>query len=245
MKQLTTIIIDDQDSNIETLEGLVKLYCPVLNIIGNASSVEAAFALINQYKPDLILLDIELGSASGFDLLAMFKQPFFKTIFTTAYSQYAIEAFRKQAADYLLKPIQVEHLQEAVAKVAAQIQSEDIYRQIAGTVIQKRKVNLPTLEGINFIDCDEIVYCEGARSYSIIYLQDNKKMVVSMKLKECEDVLPESIFFRVHNSYIVNTNYVEKYIRGKGGQVVLTNHKTLQLSQSRKDEFLKFMKHVR
>lgn len=241
MTKLAAIIVDDKNRNIETLNALLEEYCPTINVVHTTNDINAAAIAIHQFRPQVLFLDIELNGATGFDLLHLFPAPFFHTVFTTAYSQYAVDAFRARAADYLLKPINILELQEAVAKVEEKIRQADLSRNLP-RVLQKQKIALPTLEGLKYLDCEDITHCDASGSYTTIHTAHEEKILVSMRLKECGDLLPPVIFFRVHHSHIVNVNFVEKLIRSKICRIILTTGADLPLAASRREDFLELMK---
>lgn len=238
MNTLNAIIVDDKNINIETLKALLEDYCPMVNVVHTANDITTAAIAIHQHRPQVLFLDIELNGATGFDLLDKFSQPSFHTIFITAYSQYAVDAFRARAVDYLLKPINILELQEAIARVEEKIKQCHYTRP---QVMQKQKIALPTMEGIKYLDCEDITHCDASGSYTIIYTIREEKILVSMRLKECEDLLPPAIFFRIHHSYIINVNFVERLVRGKLYRVILSNGSDLPLAASRKENFLELM----
>jgi len=241
MTKVKAVIIDDQQVNVDTLQELILRFCPGTSIVGTAKTVTEAYSIIANTAPDLIFLDIELGQGNGFDLLRMFPDPAFKIVFTTAYAQYAVEAFREHAVDYLLKPIQITQLQEAIRKVESVVKLRSEKQPVKDSVLPAAKVSLPTSDGYLFVDYNDIIYCEAEGSYSTFYFTDKKKILVSLLLKECEGILPHQVFLRIHNSYIVNINHVAKYIRGKGGQIVMNSGVELSVSASRKEQFLTLM----
>jgi two-component system LytT family response regulator len=244
---LTAIIVDDKKANIETLGLLVRNYCPVLEISGTATFVEDAYTLINKVRPDIVFLDIEMTDGTGFDLLHKFDELFFEVIFTTAYNQYAVQAFREKALDYLLKPVDIAALQDAVGKAEKQIKLKQANTNLIQYLKQSKlptvdKISIPTLDGFLFISYQEIIRCEASGSYTNFYLSDGRKVIASMRLKECEDILPDRVFFRVHHSHIVNLNFVSKYVRGRGGYLLLQDGSTADVAVARKDSFLQAMK---
>lgn len=241
MNTLNAIIVEDKNMNIDTLKALLEAYCPVVKVVHTANDIEAAAIAIHRYRPQLLFLDIELGGVTGFDLLNLFPRPSFHTVFTTAYSQYAVDAFRARAADYLLKPINILELQEAVANVGEKIRQAELARNIQPRVLQKQKIALPTLEGIKYLDCEEITHCDASGSYTSIHTIHKEKILVSMRLKECGDLLPPVIFFRIHHSHIINVNFVEKLVRAKLYRVILTTGADLPLAASRREDFLELM----
>jgi two-component system LytT family response regulator len=243
---IKVVLVDDKPLNIEILHAFLTQYCPAVNIIGSALTIEDAYNLIKQKKPALVFLDIELTDGTGFDLLKRFKNVDFEVIFTTAYNQYAIQAFRENAVDYLLKPVDIELLQDAVEKAQKRINlkstNERIEALLNSSVSQAdTKISVPTQEGFIFIPVNDIWYCEASGSYSYLHMKSNKKILISLRLKECEGILPAAIFFRVHNSYLVNTQYIRQYIKGRGGFLVMENGEKIEVAVSRKDEFLRFI----
>lgn len=243
---ISTVIIDDKPVNIEILGAFLKGYCPSADVAGSALTIEDAYTLIRQKKPALVFLDIELTDGTGFDLLKRFKQVDFEVIFTTAYNQYAIQAFRENAVDYLLKPIDIDLLQDAVEKAEKRISlkktNEKIEALLSSSAGQPElKISVPTQEGYIFIPVAEILYCEASGSYSYLHMKSNKKILISLRLKECEGILPASVFFRVHNSYLVNTQHISKYVKGRGGYLVMENGEKIEVAVSRKEEFLNFI----
>ncbi len=210
-------------------------------VAGAYATIEDGYSLINKHRPDIVFLDVELNDDTGFNLLNMFKPVFFKIIFITTHRNYAVDAFRENAVDYLLKPVNVRQLQTAIAKVEPAVRSEK-WRPDAVNHSNELKISLPTQEGYLFVHPLEILYCEASGSYSIFYFKDERKITISMHLKKCEAILPTSIFYRIHNSYIVNMSFIIKYIRGRVGTVILANNIQLEVSASKKDGFLQRMK---
>lgn len=237
---MNAIIIDDKITNVEMLEIMLQQYCPTVHIAATATDIEEAQLLILQHRPDLIFLDIELNGENGFELLRKLKHISFETIFTTAYSEYAIQAFREQAVDYLLKPIHIPFLQEAILKAEKQI----VLKRAGGQTPQSptsQKISLPSQEGYQFVNHDDIIRCEASGSYTTFYLTGKLKVVVSLRLKLCESKLPVHSFFRVHNSHIVNLRYVRKYHKGKTGILTLEDGTEIEVAASRKEAFLEAM----
>ncbi|KAB2918095.1 MAG: response regulator transcription factor [Bacteroidetes bacterium] len=245
---LNAIIIDDKPANIETLKSLIDTYCPQLSIVGTATNIEEGSSSIIRLNPSIVFLDIEMPEGNGFDLLKRFNPAPFAVIFTTAYNQYAVQAFRENALDYLLKPIDIEALQESVAKAEKHIYLEQTGKNLEKYMRQLQvpdtsKIALPTQEGYLFVDHTNVIHCEASGSYTHIYLQEGKKILVSMRLKECEDILPAKSFFRVHHSHIIGLRHISKYIRGRGGYLVMQDGSKVEVSASRKDEFLELVKY--
>jgi len=244
---ISTFIVDDKQANIKTLQKLIEKYDSDLTVVGTSTSVAEAHGLILAAKPQLVFLDVEMNDGTGFDLLAKFERIPFEVIFVTAYDQYAVKAFRENVLDYILKPIDINVFKEAVSKAKKQLGQkngnnslEQFMQQFAARNTQK--ISLPTLEGYLFLAQDDIVRCEASGSYSYFYLQSGKKLMVSLNLKSCEELLPVSDFFRVHHSHIINLNYVTRYIRGRGGYIQMQDGTQVEVAVRRKEEFLEAMK---
>ncbi|MFN8243647.1 MAG: LytTR family DNA-binding domain-containing protein [Ferruginibacter sp.] len=242
---VTAIIVDDETKGRLALREKLTAYCPEVNIIAEASNGQEALFLIRQYQPQLVLLDIEMPKMNGFEMLNELKEKNFHIIFTTAYDQYAIRAIRYAAFDYLLKPIDIEELKTAVAKIAAaeNLQTQKQLQLLEQNLQQPKKLlhklAVPTLEGLFFFDLSEIVHLEANSNYTLIYFSGKPKITASRTLKEFEEILPEDIFFRTHHSHIINLHFIKRYIRGDGGQIELLNGDYVDVSRRKKEEFLK------
>lgn len=240
---IKTIIIDDEQNSREAIENLVKSYCPDLQVVATANSVEEGIAIIKKEKPDLVFLDIEMPDKSGFDLLAQLDTIDFEVIITTGYEQYAVKAFKTVALDYLLKPIDVNDLELAVAKVLEKRKKRRVNKNF-DVFIQNWKsggneqIALASSEGFVFVKVKDIIYCKGDGAYTYFYIKDTPRITVSKNLKEFEELLKEQSFFRVHKSYLINLNEMKKYVRGDGGYVVMTNGDNVDVSKRKKESFL-------
>jgi two-component system, LytTR family, response regulator len=242
---IKAIIVDDERRCCETLATMLKRYCPQIEVAGIFHSGVTALPAIKSVPPQILFLDIEMPQMNGFELLEQLPEINFELIFTTSYDQYAIKAFHFSALDYLLKPIDREELQKAVQKVM-QRQSHPLPQQI--DILLKKlhhpataihKIALPTMEGLLMIRVDSIISCEAETNYTIFFLKSHQKIVVSRILKEIEEMLDDHSFARVHNSYIVNLNEIEKYVRGEGGYLIMSDGSTVDVSRSRKETLLK------
>ncbi len=239
------IIVDDEMKSRESLKILVEDFCEGVKVSALCQNVDEGLKAIETYKPKIVFLDIQMQRETGFDLLERIKKVDFEVIFTTAYSEYAIKAFKFSAIDYLLKPIDIEELKRAIAKVE-QKTSGDFSSRLEHLVQnlksnnshQRFKLALPSSDGLVFVKVEDIVYCEASSNYTNIFMSDGKKYVVSRTLKEYEDLLGEQDFFRIHNSYLINLNSIKKYVRGEGGYVVMNNDTSLDVSKRKKESFL-------
>jgi two-component system, LytTR family, response regulator len=250
MQMIRVIIIDDELKSCQNLEKLLQEFCDNVEVMALCQSVDAGIEAIHKHKPDLVFLDVQMKGETGFDLLSKIDRVNFEIVFATAYSEYAIKAFRFSAIDYLLKPIDIDDLRAAVGKVGQKKNSNDITGRIEQLIAnlkpstpQQYKLAIPSSDGLVFVMISDILYCEASGNYTTFYIADQKKYIVSRTLKEYEEMLTDSNFVRIHNSYVVNINAIKKYIRGDGGQVVMSNNTVLDVSKRKKEAFLKAFPH--
>ncbi len=246
---ITAIIIDDEAKGRLALRQKLQSYCPEVTILAEAADGIEALSVIEKHHPKLIFLDIEMPKMNGFEMLNTIKQKNFHIIFTTAYDQYAIKAIKYAAFDYLLKPIDIEELKTAVARIAGsetdqtKKQIELLQQNMQHSKKQLNKLAVPTLDGLLFFDINDIIHLEAQSNYTNIFFTNKPKILASKTLKEFEELLPLDIFFRVHHSYLINLNYIKRYIKGDGGQIELQNGTYVDVSRRKKDEFLKIIGH--
>jgi two-component system, LytTR family, response regulator len=242
---ITAIIIDDEAKGRLALREKLSAYCPQIKVLAEAANGAEALLLIQHHQPQLVFLDIEMPRMNGFEMLNELPEKNFHIIFTTAYDQYAIKAIKYAAFDYLLKPIDIEELRTAVSKLdntktnQTKKQVELLRENMQEPKKQLNKLAIPTLEGLLFYDIGDIVHLEANSNYTNIYLANKTKITASKTLKELEELLPENIFFRTHHSYLINLNYIKRYIKGDGGQIELQNGIYVDVSRRKKEEFLK------
>ncbi|HVS92927.1 MAG TPA: LytTR family DNA-binding domain-containing protein [Mucilaginibacter sp.] len=244
---IRSIIVDDEEHCISRLQGLLDTYCKhTVQVAGTFNTVEKALAGIAEIKPDLLFLDVQLHEKTGFDLLGQLPNINFEVIFTTAYDNYAIKAFKFSAIDYLLKPIDPDDLLQAMNKLQKAMQHNELsdkFSALLGNLrsnsLAARKITVPTSKGLVFLPVDEIIRCEASVNYTTIYLKDKQSLMVAKTLKDFEELLADHHFFRIHNSHLINLNCIKSYHRGKGGYVVLSDNTSLEVSTRKKDLFLK------
>ncbi len=242
---LKAIIIDDEPYCCEILAAMLEADCPEIEITSICNNAKDALTAIRQYSPDLVFLDVEMPRMNGFEMLEQLPAINFHLIFTTSYNQYALKAIRFSAIDYLLKPIDREELKNAVQKVKERIQIplpqqlEILMQKIRQPSQPVNKVALPTIEGLQMIPVDTIISCESDDNYTILQLKSKKKMLVTRSLKDMEEILEQHSFIRVHRSYIVNLNEIEKYIKGDGGYLVMSDGASVDVAKNRKELLLK------
>ena len=241
---LKTIIVDDEPDSIKLLSLQLSQHCPEVEIAGMYTSSVKALPAIEKIQPDLVFLDIEMPIMNGFELLEKILHLPFSVIFITAYNQYALKAFRFSAIDYLLKPIDKSELVRSMEKVrkvnkTSSRQVEAFLQRLQHPLQGMNKIGLPTMEGLQMIPVHSIISCESDDNYTILFLNDRKKMIVSCTLKDIEELLQDYSFIRVHRSYLVNLNEIEKYVKGEGGYLVMSDGSNIDVSRSRKEELLK------
>ena len=243
--KLKSIIVEDEQTSREILKNYLKKYCPNVEVLGEAANVEEALLLIRNHDLDLVFLDVEMPYGNAFDLLDKVGDIHFETIFVTAYNNYAMDALNAHASYYLMKPISIDDLIKAVDYVT-EIRSKENALQnqvlVTNTKSVEGKITIPQLDGFEVLNTSDILYCKADDNYTEIYLNTNKKKLVSKTLKYFEDALTDSGFARVHKSYLVNVNEIVKYIKGKGGSVELSNGKQIMVSPAKKSELLSYFK---
>ncbi|MEX0290834.1 MAG: LytR/AlgR family response regulator transcription factor [Flavobacteriaceae bacterium] len=243
---IRAIIIDDEYDGRESLEQALGEYCPEVQIVAVCEGPEQGIVAIQDFKPDLVFLDIQMPRMSGFDVLQQLSPIYFQVIFVTSYDRYAIKAIKFSALDYLLKPVDVDELIGAVSKVKNQLSSpgnahhyQSVINNIQYTSGKIDKLAIPTFEGIDFYNTEDIIYCQAEGNYTTLFMLLNKKEVVSRNLKDFENLLTGSGFCRVHKSYLINMKHIHKYVRGDGGYVVLSEDHHVDISRRRKEAFLR------
>jgi two-component system LytT family response regulator len=243
---IRTVLVDDEIDSIRVLQRLLEGYCPQISIVGQADGVESALDIIHIARPDLVILDIEMKQGNAFDLLNQLQPLSFKVIFVTAFDSYAIRAFKYSAVDYLLKPVDIEDLQKAVERIGEPSGEKNMIEQMkillgnVGTYhITQQKMAVPTLTGLIFVPVQDIIRFEAKGNYTIIYLDKKDQIMATRNIKDYEDLLPETIFCRVHNSHIINLHRIKEYRKGRGGFITMEDGSYIEVAIRRKDEFLR------
>lgn len=239
-----SIIVDDELKSRESLKILLTDFSEGVEVLALCETVDEAINAIEQHKPDVVFLDIQMRRETGFDLLKGLSQIDFEVVFTTAHSEYAIRAFQFSAIDYLLKPIDINDLHRAITKVKNRNKG-DFSQQLNHLLENLKphqhkitKIAIPSHDGILFIKIEDIIYLEASSNYTQFYLKNGQKHLVSKSLKEYDQMLTEHNFYRIHHSYLINVDEVVKYVRGDGGYVILSNNVTLDVSKRKKEAFL-------
>lgn len=244
---LKTIIVDDENMAIQSLQLIMKDFCPDIEIVGTAKSPLEAIRLINLLNPDLVFLDIEMPNGTGFDVLEAVPDRKFDVVFVTAYNHYALKAIKFSAADYILKPVDIEEIVKTVEKIKQRrnqmghspIDINSLLLNIKQP--SPKKVALPTANGTEYLLIDEILYISADRSYCQLFLTEKRTLLVSKSLSELEELLPVENFYRIHKSNSVNLTFVKKHLKTDGGIVELSDGTKLLIARTKKDEFLMAM----
>ncbi len=247
---IRTVVIDDEESNVELVSNLIRLYAPNLELAGVGYSVASGSHVILQQKPELVFLDVQMGDGTGFDLLKQLGPIDFKVIFITAHQEFAIEAFHFSAQDYLLKPVSPAKLLNAIQKAKQAISNDELRLKLDTLLgnfeessVRKKKIVLKTLERIYAVSSNEIIRFEADGSYTTVCLLDGKKIVVSRLLKDFEDLLRGCGFFRVHQSHLVNLDFLFCFEKGDS-VIVLKDRSVIPVSARKKELLLKFIQPV-
>jgi len=246
---LKALIIDDEEGACNSLSRLIQEHCPDIEVVHMVPDLSSAVKAIHKYKPQLIFLDIELPDQNGFELFDYFEAPDFEIIFTTAYSEYAMRAFDVSAIDYLLKPIQISKLKLATEK-AIRLAGKNATRERVNTLrenlqlMQVQQIALPVLGGLIFVKANDILYLQADGSYTYVVTAKSRTLI-SKRIKEFEDILSEDIrFFRIHRSYIVNTQYIREYVRTEG-ILHMDNNETITVARERRQAFEEQIRDIR
>jgi two-component system LytT family response regulator len=247
MQSIKAILIDDEWNSLQNLQQKLKEFCPDVSVAAATQNPEEAIQLIQQHRPDVIFLDIEMPKMSGFRMLEQLGTVESEIIFTTAYNHYAIDAIRMSAFDYLTKPIAIADLQKAIERLSKKNryfskERIDILKQsFTDSKSQEDKITLTSAEGMDFIPVKNILRIESSSNYSKIFFTDGKQKTVTRLLKDFESMLLPYHFYRIHNSHLINLKYIQKYIRGEGGQVIMQNGDSIDVSRRKKEEFIKMI----
>jgi len=243
--KIRTLIVDDEPDAREALTLTINNYClNDIEIIGEVATIKQAVQTINKENPDLVLLDVDLINETGFDLFDYFREDYpFKVVFTTAYKEYAIKAFKYAALDYILKPVAPEELQKVIfryqrdEKYIHELKVKTFLSNHENELEINKKLVLPKPDGYDVVNISDIIYCEGEVNYTKIHSTIGKQHLVSFSLKKMEELLPKEIFHRIHKSHIINMNYIDSIDR-KRCEVILSNNKKLPIASRRIGQFI-------
>ncbi len=242
---IKTLIIEDEQKSREMLAGLIEKNCPGLMVAGLAKNVKEGVEQIQALKPELVFLDISMPDGSGFDLLEQVAGHKFELIFATASDAHAIRAIKYSACDYLLKPIDIDELKAAVDKVVRKKNEvpnmenlQFLIQQLKKADENFQKITLPTGNAYEIVNIKDIVRCEADGSYTLFYLADKRKLMISAGLKHYEELLPERDFIRVHHHHLINMNHVIRFLKEDGGYAVMSDGSKIEISRRKKEAFM-------
>lgn len=250
---ISAILIDDDINLRNGMKGLLQLYAPQIAIIGEADSVVSGVEAIESLRPQVVFLDIQLNDGTGFDILEKITSfhgaPKSHIVFITAHEQYAIKAFRFSALDFLLKPVDPDELQKVIQKIKSEIEKNDssshidlLLENIRKKVDNFKRIALSTSDGIHLFDVSDIIRCESEDNYTKFFIKNSKPILISKTLKEYEELLTEHGFERIHQSHLINLNYLKSYIKKEGGYVIMADDSQLPISQRKKERLQDILK---
>jgi len=244
---LNIVIIEDEEKTLHFISNIINEYCSGTQIIGTASDARSAVELLQNIKPDLVLSDINLPDGTSFDILNRLEEIDFKIIFITAFEEYAIKAIKFSALDYLVKPIDPQELISVIKKAGEHIERENNNLKLKTLLLNVRdfseklkKIVLKTSDSIYIIDVQDIIRCESDSSYTLFFIKDGRKIMVSKVLKDYDELLSDSGFLRVHKSHLVNLNHINKFNKADGGFLEMKDNSNVPVSQRKRDMILAF-----
>ncbi len=244
---MNVVIVDDEPLARQIVESIIVDNFPSINIVGQAGSVKEGINIITIKKPDLVFLDVDLTDGTGFDILQGLPRIDFKIIFITAYQEYALRAIKFSAFDFILKPVNTTELVDTLKRVSSESKMHDqvvkweaLFNNISKLEEKTHKIVLKTSESIHLVPVTDIIHCEADNNYTTFYLVSGEKIVISKGLKEYEDLLEGHGFFRVHQSHLINMNFILRFDKRDGGYVILTDKSTIPVSQRKKQKLLEF-----
>ena len=243
--KLKAVIVDDELASRATLSNYIAKYCPDVEVVGFGDSVKAALLVIKEQNPDIVFLDVEMPYGNAFDLLEQVEEITFETVFVTAFSHYAMKALNFSASYYILKPIDIDELVTAVEKIK-QAREKDKYSfqtkilmdNLNAVNKQLQKIVLPLMEGFEVIQVKDIIRCEAHDNFTYFFLGNGTKTLICRTLKFYESILTDFDFLRVHKSHLINLQHVKKYLKGKGGQLIMADESIVDVSPNKKQELL-------
>ncbi|MEQ8469666.1 MAG: LytTR family DNA-binding domain-containing protein [Marinoscillum sp.] len=242
---INVVLVDDEQHGLDMLRWSLEQYCPEVRIVESLSDPGEALLYLQSNQPDILFLDIEMPGMNGFELLGAIDDIHFAIVFTTAYDEFAIRAFKVSAFDYLLKPIEQLELVSVIRKYLSKKKENglepqlSLLKQLIHQPSKLTRVALPTFEGLEMIQVDQVVRCEADNNYTHIILETGRKILVSKTLKDIADLLKDHRFHRVHYSHMINLNKIQRYVKGDGGYVIMDDGASVNVSRSKKESFLK------
>ncbi|WP_282786680.1 LytR/AlgR family response regulator transcription factor [Flavobacterium croceum] len=253
--KITALLIDDDAHLREGMKGLLHIYAPQIQILGEAYSVKTGVEAIKNYQPQVVFLDIQLTDGTGFDILEELLAQYGKintyVVFITAHEQYAIKAFRFSALDFLLKPVDPDELNNVLQKINKVLQKDEGFAHIDLLLENMRKkvdtfkrIALSNADGVHVFDISDIIRCESEDNYTKFYIKNSKPILISKTLKDYEDLLADHGFERIHQSHLINLNYLKSYIKKEGGYIIMADEAHVPISQRKKERLQEILKNL-
>ncbi len=246
MSKYRCVIVDDESGARNLIRGFFARFFPEYEILGEAGSVDEAVALIDEEQPDLILLDIEMPLGTGFDVVEQCSFKNFNVVFITAHDHYALDAFRISAIDYLIKPLRLQDLRDALERFEKRAGDENkgsqlkvLMDNLSSDSATAKRIVLPSVHGFELVPVHTIIRCEAERNYTAFFIDGDKKIIASRTLKEFDEILTPLGFFRIHQSHLVNLSNVVRYYKGQGGELEMTDKTRVPVSRTKKEDLLK------
>lgn len=241
MKKIRTVLIEDEEKSLETLSGMLSSFFDAIEVVATAKTVKEAVELLFKHKPDLVFADISLPDGTGFDVLDKTKSIDYDVIFTTAYDEYSVDAFEYAALHYILKPISIDKIEEAIDRHRNGLRYKKKYSKEYNNIINgnpDQKIAFNTVSEIIFKPIKDILYCMADGNYTKVVFVNDDELLISQTLKVYETILLPHNFIRIHSKYLINVKYVKKYTRGKTGYAMMETGKELPVSEAHKKDFL-------
>ncbi|HDP74413.1 MAG TPA: response regulator transcription factor [Bacteroidales bacterium] len=249
---LKAIVVDDEQRARESITTIIGKLFPEIDLLGEAEGVESAFHLIEKGKPDVVFLDIKMGDGTGFDLLRRYQRIPFKVVFITAFDEHAIEAFKFSAFDYLLKPINTNELRATIERLKDQLDQEEelsvkiqaLLSNVNSMNIEQKKIVLKTANSIHLVKLVNIIRCEADANYTWVYVQGQPKLLISKPLKHFDELLDGFGFFRVHQSHLINLNFVSRIDKTDGGTIILNDNTSIPIATRKRDQLFQLLENL-
>lgn len=244
---MKALVIDNEKNIRTTVVDLITAFCPQITSVAEADGVVSGLKKIHELQPDIVFTDVEMDDGTGMDMLSKLGDIKFQVIFITAHNKYAIDAFRFSAIDFLTKPINPDELAKSVQKAESNIKNKLFLEQVAvmnekNLAKSEKKIVLKELDAIHIIKVKDLICCEASGIYTTFFIDNNKQIVVSKNLKEYEEILEPYDFLRVHNSFLINANKIEKFEKNDGGFLIMEGGQRVPVSQRKKDVVISFLK---
>ena len=248
---ITTLLIDDEPKIRSLLKNTIDIFCPELKVIGEADSVKSGISAINSHQPQLVLLDINLGNNTAFDLLQQLTDKRFKIIFITAHHEHAVKAFKFSAIDFILKPIDPEELQKAVTRAITAIKEKEdylklevLFNHINNTSDANKKLVIKGENKYHIVQVNNLIRCESDRNYTFLFLNTGQKIIASKTLKEFTELLESFGFIRVHHSHLINVNYINSFEKKRGGNVIMQDNSSIPIAPLKRKFLIDYMENL-